>query len=130
MTSIAASAGAQRLFAASIVARVPLAMLSIGLLVHAQRLTGSFAQAGVVVGAYAIALGGGGPLLGRLVDRRGQTSVLLVGAGSAAVLLVTIAVLPARAPLAVLVVLAAGIGLATPPIGACLRTQLPALLSD
>ena len=41
-----------------------------------------------------------------------------------------IAVLPAGAPLAVLVALAAGIGLATPPVGACLRTQLPALLPD
>ena len=52
-------------------------MLSIGLLVHAQHLTGSFAAAGLVAGAYAVALGVGGPLLGRLVDRRGQTPVLL-----------------------------------------------------
>ena len=36
-----------------------------------------------------------------------------------------------RAPRSpVLVALAAGIGLATPPVGACLRTQLPALLRD
>jgi len=40
------------------------------------------------------------------------------------------ALLPTRAPLAVLVALAAGIGLAEPPVGACLRTQLPALLSN
>jgi predicted MFS family arabinose efflux permease len=105
-------------------------MLGIGLLVHAQQLTGSFAQAGVVTGAYAIALGVGGPLLGKLVDRRGQTSVLMVSAGIASALLVTIAVLPTHAPLAVLVALAAGIGLATPPVGACLRSQLPALLSN
>ena len=52
-------------------------MLSIGLLVHAQHLTGSFAAAGVVTGVYAIALGVGGPLLGQLVDRRGQTLVLV-----------------------------------------------------
>jgi len=57
MDSIAESPGAQRLFAASIIARSPLAMLSIGLLVHARQLTGSFAPAGVVSGAYAIALG-------------------------------------------------------------------------
>ena len=105
-------------------------MLSIGLLVHTQRLTGSFAAAGVVTGVYAIALGVGGPLLGRLVDRRGQTSVLLASASVAATLLVAIAVLPAGASLGVLVALAAGIGLATPPVGACLRSQLPALLSD
>jgi MFS family permease len=130
MDTIASSPGAQRLFTASIIARLPLAMLSIGLLVHARQLTGSFALAGVVTGAYAIGLGAGGPLLGHLIDRRGQTSVLLASASIAAALLVTIALLPARAPLAVLVALAACIGLAAPPVGACLRTQLPALLSD
>jgi predicted MFS family arabinose efflux permease len=130
MDSIASSVSARNLFATSIIARLPPAMLSIGLLVHTQRLTGSFAAAGVVTGVYAVALGVGGPLLGRLVDRRGQTSVLLVSAGVATTLLVAIAVLPAGASLAVLVALAAGIGIATPPVGACLRTQLPALLSD
>ena len=130
MHSIAAATGAQRLFATSILARLPLEMLSIGLLVHAQHLTGSFAAAGVVTGVYAIAVGIGGPVLGRLVDRRGQTSVLVASASVAAALLVVIAVLPVGAPLAVLVALATGIGLATPPVGACLRTQLPALLPD
>jgi predicted MFS family arabinose efflux permease len=130
MHSIASSADLRRLFATSILARLPLAMLSIGLLVHAQHLTGSFAAAGVVTGVYAIALGVGGPLLGQLVDRRGQTSVLLASATVAAGLLVAIAVQPVGASLAVLLPLAAGIGLAEPPVGACLRTQLPALLSD
>jgi predicted MFS family arabinose efflux permease len=130
MNSIASSVGLRRLFATSVLARLPLEMLSIGLLVHAQHLTRSFAAAGVVTGVYAIALGVGGPLLGQLVDRRGQTSVLLASATVAAALLVAIAVQPVGASLAVLVALAAGIGLATPPVGACLRTQLPALLSD
>jgi predicted MFS family arabinose efflux permease len=118
------------MFATSILARLPLAMLSIGLLVHAQHLTGSFAAAGAVTGVYAIALGVGGPVLGQLVDRRGQTSVLLATATVAAALLVAIAAQPVGAPLVVLIALAAGIGLAEPPVGACLRTQLPALLPD
>ncbi len=130
MHSIASSAALRRLFATSILARLPLEMLSIGLLVHAHHLTGSFAAAGVVSGVYAVAVGVGGPLLGQLVDRRGQTSVLLASAGVSAALLLAIAVQPAGASLAVLLALAAGIGLATPPVGACLRTQLPALLSD
>ena len=130
MQSIAASANARRLFATSIIARLPLEMLSIALLVHTQRLTGSFAAAGSVTGVYAIALGIGGPLLGQLVDRRGQTTVLLASASVAAALLVAIAVLPPGTPLAILVALAAGTGLATPPVGACLRTQIPALLPD
>ena len=105
-------------------------MLGIGLMVHVQQLTHSFAAAGVVTGAYALALSIGGPLLGRLVDRRGQTLVLLTSAGAAAALLGVIAIVPASTPLTVLVALASGIGLATPPVGACLRTQLPSLLPD
>ena len=130
MHSIASSAGARRVFATSIIARLPLAMLSIGLVVHVQRLTGSFAAAGVVTGVYAIALGVGGPLLGQLIDRRGQTLVLLASASAAAALLAAIAMLPTGAPPALIVALAAGIGVATPPVAACLRTQLPTLISD
>ena len=109
----------------SIVARLPLAMFSIGLLVHAQRLTGSFAAAGLVTAAYAIALGLGGPLLGRVVDRRGQTpSCSRRRRSSLALLLVDRAAPRGRRRCRVLVALAAGIGLATPPVGACVRTLL------
>src|SRR5918994_1326035 len=76
------------LLALSVLARLPLAMLSIGWLVHVERLTGSFATAGLVAGTLAIAQGVGGPLLGRIADRRGQTAVLAgaaLGAGGALV---------------------------------------------
>jgi MFS family permease len=130
MSAIASAPGAFRVFAISIVARLPLTMLSIGLLVHARHLTGSFASAGVVTGAYAVSLGVGGPLLGKLVDRRGQTAVLVAGAGVAAPLLGAVAVMPVGTSAAVLVALACGIGLASPPIGACVRTLFPRLLDD
>jgi MFS family permease len=130
MSAIASTPGAFRLFASSIVGRVPLAMLSIALLVHAERLTGSFGAAGIVTAAYAVALGVFGPLLGQLVDRRGQTAVLVAAALASAGLLVAIAAAPAGTPLALLVALATGIGAATPPLGACLRTLLPAVLPD
>jgi MFS family permease len=130
MSTIASAPGALRLFGLSVAARVPLTMLSIALLVHAQRLTGSFAAAGLVAGAYAVALGVGGPVLGQLVDRRGQTSTLLASASASAALLVAVALLPAGAPFPALLGLAAAIGLATPPLGACLRTLLPGLLPD
>jgi MFS family permease len=130
MSAIASAPGALRVFVISIVARLPLTMLSIGLLVHAQRLTGSFAVAGVVTGAYAVSLGVGGPLLGKLVDRRGQRLVLVASAGLAAPLLGIVAVLPAGTSATVLVALACAIGLASPPIGACVRTLFPGLLGD
>jgi MFS family permease len=130
MTASQTSRGAQRLFAISVVARLPLAMLSIGVLVHVERLTGSFAAAGTVAGTLAVAQGAGGPLLGRLIDRRGQTALLVAPALVAAAALAGIAALPAGAPLWALVVLAAVLGIATPPVAACMRTLFPALLPD
>jgi MFS family permease len=130
MSSIAANPAARRLFAVSVVARLPLAMLGIGLLVHAQHLTGSLASAGAATGAYALGLAAGGPVLGRLADRRGQTVVLPASATAEAVLLASAGALPVGVAAPVLVVLAAAIGACTPPVGACVRTLLPDLLGD
>ena len=130
MASLRSFPGALRLASVSIIARLPQAMLSIALLVHVHHLTGSFATAGIVAGAFAVSLGVGGPLLGRLVDRRGQTKVLLASALVAGAALAGTAALPARAPLALLVALAVVLGLGTPPVDACLRAILPAVIRD
>ena len=130
MASLTSSPGALHLTAVSVVARLPMAMLSIGLLVHTQHLTGSLAAAGVVAGAFAVSLGVGGPLLGRVVDRRGQTTVLVAGALVATAALAATAALPVGAPLAALVALAAVLGLSAPPVGACMRALLPAVVRD
>jgi MFS family permease len=127
---ILSSPGARPLLASSIVARLPLAMFSIALLVNAQRQTGSFAVAGVVSAAYAIFSAVSAPLLGRLVDRFGQTAVLICGATLVAASLVATGLLPAGSPPVVLVALAAATGLATPPLEACIRTLLPVIVSD
>ena len=115
------------LFSASVVARLPLATFTLGLLVHVHGLTGSYAAAGAAAGALAVAQGAGGPLLGRLVDRRGQTVVLLSSALVAGTTLMVVAALPAGTPLPVPLTLAAVIGFATPPVGACMRTLIPVL---
>ena len=130
MASLRSFPGALRLAAVSIVARLPMAMLSIALLVHVRHLTGSFATAGIVAGAFAVSLGVGGPLLGRLVDRRGQTKVLLASALVAGAALAGTAALPAGAPVPVLVALAVVLGLSTPPVDSCLRAILPAVIRD
>ncbi len=125
-----AAPGASTLIASSIVARLPLAMFSIALLVHAQRLTGSFAVAGAVSAAYAIASAFSAPFLGGLVDRRGQTAVLIGGATVAALALLAAGLLPRSAPPILLVTLAAAAGAASPPLDACVRTLLPELAPD
>jgi predicted MFS family arabinose efflux permease len=130
MNAISSTPGARRLLSISIVARLPLTMLSIGLLMHAEHLTGSFAAAGVVAAAYAVSLGIGGPLLGALVDRRGQTVVLVASSLAAAAVLSALAFVPAGTPLLLLVALTLLAGLATPPVGACVRALFPEVLDD
>jgi MFS family permease len=125
-----AAPGALVLVSISIVARLPVPMRSLLLLVHAQQLTGSFAVAGVVTAAYTVGRGAGGPLLGQLVDRRGQSAVLVGSAIASALLMVSIALLPAGAPVALLVAVAAAMGLVTPPLNGCARALLPELVDD
>jgi len=129
-SSILSAPGARALLASSVLARLPLAMFSIALLVHAQRLSGSFAVAGVVSGAYAISGALAAPLLGRLVDRWGQTIILTGGATLTALVLVVTGLLPSDTSPVLLVALAAATGLATPPLAACIRTLLPTIAAD
>jgi len=70
------------------------------------------------------------PLLGRLVDRCGQTIVLVTGATVTAVMLMATGFAPSSTPPGVLVALAAAAGISTPPLSACVRTLLPGMVSD
>ena len=104
-------------------------MFSIALLVHTQRLTGSFAVAGLTCSAYAICGAISAPMLGRLVDRRGQTRVLCAGSVLTAAALIFVGLLPAGTPATVLIALASCAGLTTPPLPGCVRTLLPRIAS-
>jgi predicted MFS family arabinose efflux permease len=130
MSALRSAPGALRLLALSVVARVAPAMLSIALLVHVADRTGSFAVAGAAAAAYALGVGAGGPLLGRLADRRGAIGVLLASAAVSGLLLEVIAMLPANAGALPPVALSAAIGLVVPPVGACLRSTLATLVPD
>src|SRR4051794_7297533 len=72
--------GVLPLFLASCVARLPMGALGLLFVLHTQALTGSYARGGLVAAGYTLALGASNPALARLVDRRGQTLVLLAGA--------------------------------------------------
>jgi MFS family permease len=122
--------GVLTLFVTSCIARLPMGALGLLLILHTEERSGSYAQGGLAAGAYMLALGVSNPVLGRVVDRRGQTLVLRTGAPIAAAAIVLAALLPADAPFALLLVAAAVAGLAQPPIGACMRALWPTLLDS
>lgn len=118
------------LCATSVLARLPVGMGAVALVIFVHDRTGSFAAAGAVAGAFTIGLGATSPLLGRLVDRRGPRSVLIPSMLLTALGLVLVIVLAeAGAGTAALVAAAALAGGATPPVGGLLRQLWPSLVA-
>lgn len=129
-TSILRTPGVPRLFGSSMLARMSNGALGLLLILRVRELGGSYGLGGAVAAAYAVGLAGAAPLLGRLVDRRGQTGVLLATATVAATVLTAIALLPGRPSAAVLVVLAVLGGAALPPVAPCLRALWDVLIPE
>lgn len=63
--------------AAGFVMRMPIAIYPIGLVLLMSTRTGHYGFAGLLSGTYVVANGVGNPILARLVDRHGQSRVLL-----------------------------------------------------
>ncbi len=114
----------------SIVARLPVGMAGLGLILLVRGTGGSYAEAGGVTAAYAVAVAAGAPYAGRRVDRRGARRVLLPRAFLYSACLGGTALLAVLgvSPLA-LVPVAAAAGLALPPVGSALRTLWSTVLS-
>jgi MFS family permease len=123
--------GVAWLQAAAVLARMPIGIDSLAIVLFVQARTGSFARAGAVAGAFGIALAITTPLQGRLIDRHGHARVVLpLAAGHAAALAGLVVLGFADAPLAALMVVGAAAGATLPPVGAVIRPLLPELLAD
>ena len=122
---------ARSLLLSSLIARFPYGMIAFGIVLFVHDLTGSFARAGAVSAASAIAAGIGLPVLGRLIDRLGQTRVLLITAavnGTALAALVVLGLSGAGTPLLAVVAFVAG--LFVPPVSPAIRGVWPEVLPD
>lgn len=107
---------------AALLARLPIGMGAVGLILFIHGETGSFGSAGVVTGAFTIGIGITGPLLARLIDRHGSRPVIVPASLLSAGGLVAVVLLGrASAGTVPLVVAAALAGCGTPPVGGVLR---------
>ncbi|WP_414638118.1 MFS transporter [Actinophytocola sp.] len=114
---------------ASLLARMPIAMVGLSLLLYVQRELGSFAIAGLVSAGSLVGVATGAVIQGRIMDRLGPTRPLLVAAAlfSAAVTGAVLAV-ETRQPDVVLVLLGSTVGLTEPMVGAASRALWTTLL--
>jgi predicted MFS family arabinose efflux permease len=110
-----------RPFAAATIARLPISMTPLGIVLLVQHVTGSYAQAGTVTGAFAFGTAAGAPLWGRALDRWGQPRVIAPTATLSAAFVAALALAAGHAPLGVLVAFAALAGLAFPPMTPAMR---------
>ena len=118
------------LFAASLLARLPMGIngLAIVLLVRAE--TGSFGIAGATAGALALGTGLAAPLAGRLIDALGERMLLVLAGVSAAGLLMVVALARIDAPTPALVGAALIAGSTFPPTSSVVRTRYPVLFAQ
>ena len=119
------------LIGATLLARFPIGINALALILYLRAERGSFTVAGAVVGALAAGSGIGAPVQGRLVDALGQRRVLVpLGIVHAGALGLVVAGTEAGAPLAVLAAAAFAAGFAIPPTSSVLRSMWPSLLRE
>ncbi len=122
---------AWRFSTAGFIARLPVSMVGIGILMYVEAERGSYTIAGAVSGSISIAGAIGGPVSSRLVDKLGQHRVLpfqiaLILVCSTALIIL----IPSDVPAPYLFIFSIGSGLAYPSIGALVRSRWTALLSS
>jgi len=115
--------GVMGLVIASSIARLPQAMIGIGIITMLVQQTGLYWLAGAVAGTFTLANALIGPRISKLVDQRGQSRVLpFVTAFSIGMLLALILAVYLRAPALLLCILAALAG-AMPSMPAMIRAR-------
>jgi MFS family permease len=119
------------MLALSVLARMPLGINSLAIVLLLRHEGYSFGAAGAAAGALAIGVGGSGPYIGRLIDRHGQRTVLApLAIGHAVALMVLVVVALSHAPEWSLVLAGLVAGIVFPPIGSVMRPLWPRLLAD
>lgn len=115
---------------ATLVARLPVAINGLALVLFIRDEGGSFGLAGAAAGGMALGIGLGAPLAGRWVDRRGAGAIVALAAAHAAGLIALILLVRSGAPAAALVAASLASGVAFPPTPSVLRARFPDLLRD
>ena len=123
--------GALAMSLSGLVARLPISMISLGLVVLISSETGSYSLAGAVSASYIVASAVFSIVLARLMDQLGQARVIMVGlVVSMSALVLTMVAVEAGWPSPAPHLLAAVCGGSLPLIGSAVRTRWSNLVQD
>ena len=112
------------------IARLPFAMMTVGVLMLVVAVTGSVGLGGLTSAAVGIGVVVAGPLIGDLVDRHGQRRVLVpVGLANGLLLAAFPLIVLSDVPEGVLLAAALAIGLTAPQAAAMSRSRLLTIIS-
>jgi len=115
--------GIAALLSASVLARLTFGVFDLALVLLVERATGSFALAGLALGAHAVGIAVTAPARGRLLDRRGARRVLPPLAVAHGGLLAALPAVAAAGADALLVAVALAAGALVPPLMPAMRLE-------
>ncbi|MEK9665205.1 MAG: MFS transporter [Candidatus Nanopelagicales bacterium] len=123
--------GAASFSAAAFIARLPIAMVGLGIVLMVSAVRGSYAEAGAIAAVYTVSSALVSPLGSRAVDRWGQRRVVRILVVVHASALALLALLTTAAwPFAILLAVAVIAGATQPATGALVRARWANLLAD
>lgn len=123
--------GAWKFSLTGLVARMPISMVSLGIVLLVSARAGSYGLAGTIAATAVVAGAVGSPLQGHLTDRFGQSRVLPVFAAAFALGIVLLLVsIDAGWPVAVPHLFAALVGVFQPKVGSMVRARWSHLIAD
>ena len=122
--------GVPRLLGFALIAELPAGMTALAIVLRITQSGGTYARAGLVGAVGAIGVGVCAPVWSRLVDRRGQTVVLIPTAIAVSATGIFLAVLPPRGAIGPLLIASTLMGLCQPPALVSARTLWPKVVKD
>src|SRR4051812_33790301 len=117
------------LLISTLLARLPIGINGLAVVLFLRAQHGSFSVAGAAAGALALGTGLGAPWCARAIDAFGPRVLLVFAAGHATGLAAVIALGGAGAPGAAIVAAAFATGASLPPTSSVMRTLYPKLLT-
>jgi hypothetical protein len=122
--------GVPRLLGFALIAELPAGMTALAIVLRITQSGGTYARAGLVGAVGAIGVGVCAPVWSRLVDRKGQTVVLIPTAIAVSATGILLAVLPPRGAIGPLLIASTLMGLCQPPALVSARTLWPKVVKD